>query len=104
MAIGQTAVNGNQIRLRDAALNADAVKLDSSDPTSPDAKAVFDKALGDFYKALPAIPVIQTTYPTAFNTTYWTNWPTDDNLYHVPANWWGQFLFTIGKIKATGAP
>jgi peptide/nickel transport system substrate-binding protein len=102
--IGQAAINGNQIRLHDTALDSDAVKLDSSDPTSPTAKATFDKALGDYYKALPAIPVIQTTYPTAFNTTYWTNWPTDDNLYHVPANWWGQFLFTIGKIKATGAP
>ncbi len=101
--IGQTAVNGNQIRLHDTALDADAVKLDNADPTAASSKATFDKALGDFYKALPAIPVIQTTYPTAFNTTYWTNWPTDDNLYNVPANWWGQFLFTIGKIKPAGA-
>jgi peptide/nickel transport system substrate-binding protein len=101
-AIGQTAVNGNQMRIHDAALNDDAVKLDNLDPTSKEAKPVFDKALGDFYKALPSIPIIQTTYPTAFNTTYWTNWPTDDNLYHVPANWWGQFLFTIGNIKPTG--
>jgi peptide/nickel transport system substrate-binding protein len=103
VAIGTTAVNGNQIRLHDQALNDDAVKLDNADPTSADSKPIFDKALADYYKALPAIPVIQTTYPTAFNTTYWTNWPTDDNLYHVPANWWGQFLFTIGKIKPTGA-
>ncbi|MGH7861043.1 MAG: ABC transporter substrate-binding protein, partial [Candidatus Dormibacteraceae bacterium] len=101
--IGQTAVNGNQTRLHDADLNADAIKLDSADPTAAATKPTFEKALADYYKALPAIPVIQTTYPTAFNTTYWTNWPTDDNLYNVPANWWGQFLFTIGKIKPTGA-
>ncbi|HLH74013.1 MAG TPA: ABC transporter substrate-binding protein, partial [Chloroflexota bacterium] len=100
--VGKTAVNGNQIRIHDAALNADAVKLDAADPTSSANKALFDQALADYYKALPAIPIIQTTYPTAFNTTYWTNWPTDDNLYHVPANWWGQFLFTIGSIKPTG--
>lgn len=102
VAIGQTAVNGNQMRIHDAALTADAQKLDNADPTSSANKPLFDKALGDFYKALPSIPIIQTTYPTAFNTTYWTNWPTDDNLYHVPANWWGQFLFTIGSIKPTG--
>lgn len=100
--IGKTAVNGNQIRLHDEALTADAKKLDVVDPTAPSSKELFDKALQDYYKALPAIPVIQTTYPTAFNTTYWTNWPTDDNLYHVPANWWGQFLFVIGNLKPTG--
>jgi peptide/nickel transport system substrate-binding protein len=103
MPIGQTAVNGNQFRIHDDQLTADAIKLDSADPTSPDSKPLFDAALKDYYRVLPHIPVIQTTYPTAFNTTYWTNWPTDDNLYHVPANWWGQFLFTIGKIKPTGA-
>lgn len=100
--IGKTAVNGNQIRLHDDALTADAKKLDVVDPTAASSKEIFDKALTDYMKALPAIPVIQTTYPTAFNTTYWTNWPTDDNLYHVPANWWGQFLFVIGNIKPTG--
>jgi len=102
VAIGKTAVDGNNVRLHDAALNSDALKLDAMDPTSAGAKAVFDKALGDYFTALPAIPVIQTTYPTAFNTTYWTGWPTDDNLYEVPANWWGQFLFVIGNIKPTG--
>ncbi len=100
--IGTVAVNGNEIRLHDKDLDADARKLDTIDPTAPGAKGVFDKALSDYYRVLPAIPTIQTTYPTAFNTTYWTNWPTDDNLYHVPANWWGQFLFVIGNIKPTG--
>jgi peptide/nickel transport system substrate-binding protein len=100
--IGKTAVNGNQIRLQDATFTADAKKLDVVDPTAASSKDLFDAALTDYMKDLPAIPVIQTTYPTAFNTTYWTNWPTDDNLYQVPANWWGQFLFVIGSIKPTG--
>ena len=100
--IGTRSVNGNNVRLHDQALSDDAEKLDVSDPAAASSKPLFDKALVDFYKALPALPVIQTTYPTAYNTTYWTNWPTDDNLYNVPANWWGQFLFTIGSIKPTG--
>jgi peptide/nickel transport system substrate-binding protein len=103
VAIGKTAVNGNQVRLNDPQYDAAVTKLDSADPTSADSKPLFDAALKEYFRTLPNIPVIQTTYPTLFNTTYWTNWPTDDNLYHVPANWWGQFLFTIGKIKPTGA-
>lgn len=100
--IGQTAVNGNNVRLHDQTLSDLATKLDSMDPTSAGAKDLFTQALTAYYKALPAIPIIQTTYPTAYNTTYWTNWPTNENLYQVPANWWGQFLFVIGKIQPTG--
>jgi peptide/nickel transport system substrate-binding protein len=100
--IGQVAVNGNNVRLSDKALSDLAIQLDSMNPTSDQAKSLFVQALGEYYKALPAIPIIQTTYPTIFNTTYWTNWPTDDNLYEVPANWWGQFLFVVGALKPTG--
>ena len=38
------------------------------------------------------------TYPFAFGTEYWTNWPTADNNYNIAANWWAQFLFVIGGI------
>ncbi len=38
-----------------------------------------------------------------YNTRYWTGWPTEDNPYTIPANWWGQFLFVIGTIKPAGA-
>src|SRR5579884_444072 len=100
--IGQTAVQGNEVRFMDKEFNDVAVKLDSADPTDPKNKDLFDKALGLFYKNLPAIPIIQTTYPSLSNTTYWTGWPTDDNLYQVPLNWWGQFLFVIGNLKPTG--
>ncbi len=101
--IGQTAVNGNQVRLRDPELDEVTQKLDVADPTAPETKDLMDRALRAYYKTLPAIPIIQTTYPAAFNTTYWTGWPTNDNLYHVPLNWWGQFLFVIGNLKPTGA-
>ena len=101
--IGQNAVNGNQVRLKDPTFDDVTHQLDASDPTDPKNKALFDKALTQYYKLLPTIPIIQTTYPTPFNTTYWTGWPTDDNLYHVPANWWGQFLFVLAKLQPTGA-
>ena len=102
VAIGQTAVNGNQYRVKDAELDSLSRQLDVVDPSDPKNKDLFDKALAAYYKALPGIPVIQTTYPAAFNTTYWTGWPSDEDLYQVPLNWWGQFLFVIGRLKPTG--
>ena len=51
---------------------------------------------------MAAVPVIQTVYTQQFNLTYWKDWPTNDNIYTVPDNWWGQWLFVMGKIKPTG--
>jgi peptide/nickel transport system substrate-binding protein len=94
---------GNYSRAQFKDLDSVTRQLETTDPTSPQFTALADQALELFYKYLPFIPVYQQTYPTIFNTTYWTNWPTNDNLYTVPTNWWGQFLFVIGNIKPTGA-
>jgi len=99
--IGQHA-NNNPLRVSDHALSDLAVKIDNIDPSSSAAKATFDQALEAYYKYLPKIPIYQTTYPTFYNTTYWTGWPTNENLYNVPSDWWGQFLFIIGKLQPTG--
>lgn len=45
------------------------------------------KAMEIWYRELPAIPVWQWMHYVPFNTTYWTNWPTQDNPYGVPAQW-----------------
>jgi len=100
--IGQVATNGNQVRLQDKAFDALAGKVDISDPTNPSNKQLFDQTLAGFYKVLPAIPIIQTTYPVITSDAYWTGWPSDENLYQVPLNWWGQYLHVIGKLKPSG--
>jgi peptide/nickel transport system substrate-binding protein len=99
--VGQLA-NNNQMRIHYQALSDLAVKIDNVDPGSSGAKALFDQTLEAFYQDLPEIPIYQTTYPTFYNTTYWTGWPTNENLYQVPSNWWGQFMFIIGKLQPTG--
>ncbi|HZR39213.1 MAG TPA: ABC transporter substrate-binding protein [Ktedonobacteraceae bacterium] len=101
--IGQDAsTGGNTLRSQYKDLDTIANQLDSVDPTDPKNKALFDQALEAYYKDLSLIPLYQTTYPTIYNTTYWTGWPTDDNLYQIPSNWWGQFLFVVGNLKPTG--
>lgn len=100
--LGKPATNGNNMRLKWPALDRDTAKLAALPPTDPTAKPIFTAALNDWYQAMPAVPSVQTTYTHLFNSSFWTGWPTQDNLYQVPNNWWGQFMFVIGALKATG--
>jgi peptide/nickel transport system substrate-binding protein len=100
--IGTRTTQGNPTRTRIPELTAIATKLDSADPNNPANKPTFDQGLEVFLKNLPALPVIQTVFPIAYNTTYWKGWPTDDNLYNVPQWWWAQFIHVLGKIQPTG--
>ncbi|MCL4541775.1 MAG: ABC transporter substrate-binding protein, partial [Chloroflexi bacterium] len=54
--IGQRAINGDAVRLKDAAFTAVAEKLDAADPAAAATQPLFKEALTDYYKALPAIP------------------------------------------------
>ena len=65
-------------------------------------KPVFNDALTTFMTELPAVASIQTTYPMFYNTKYWTGWPSAEDPYTIPANWWGQFMFVIGALKPAG--
>ena len=48
---------------------------------------------------LPSVPLIQTIYGFPCNSAYWKGWPTSDNMYTVPFNWWGQFLFVFFNLR-----
>lgn len=43
---------------------------------------------------------IPTTIPT--NSTYWTNFPKQDNFYAAPYTWWSSFKKTVVSIEPTG--
>jgi peptide/nickel transport system substrate-binding protein len=100
--IGKNAAGKNKMRFRDPQFDEISRKLAGMDPHSEEAKPLLDQALEIYFQKLPLLPVIQTGYPQFFNTTFWTDWPTDDNLYEVPLNWWPHFIFVLAKIKATG--
>lgn len=97
--IPEPPLGGNDVRIKTTDFDEVNTKLNNAAPTSPDSKALFDEALDVFFDQLPHIPYIQTLYTHQSNTTYWTGWPTDDDLYMVPNNWWGQFMFVIGNIR-----
>lgn len=100
--VGKNAADKNIPRYRNPEMDKLTNQLDNLAPDSPEAKRLLDQALTEYYETLPCIPVIQTAYPAYYNTAFWTGWPTEDNLYQVPNNWWGQFMFVIGKLKPTG--
>lgn len=100
--VGKNAVDKNKMRFKDPKLDVLSKQLSQLDPNSEQAKPLLDQALEIYFQKLPVIPTIQTGYPQFFNTTFWTGWPTDDDLYQVPLNWWSHFIFVIGKLKATG--
>lgn len=54
----------------------------------PKIDALVIKALAQYYKELPTIPITQTRMLVPFDTTYWTNWPSSENNYLQPADWW----------------
>ncbi|HWV22782.1 MAG TPA: ABC transporter substrate-binding protein [Thermomicrobiales bacterium] len=101
--LGQRAnKGGDQGKERFKSAEFDKI-IDQMDVVNPDEEKnfhLFTEGLDVFLKELPAVPSIQTLYPFMYNTTYWTNWPDDKNPTTIPANWWGQFLFTIGNLQA----
>ncbi len=57
------------------------------------------KAVTIWADELPDIPLVQTPSLLIFNTTYWTNWPTADNNYIQPPDWWEHFLRVLVELK-----
>lgn len=100
--VGKNAAGKNLTRYRNPEMDKLSDQLDNLDPESAQAKPLMEQALTEYFETLPCIPVIQTAYPAYYNTAYWKGWPTEQDLYQVPNNWWGQFMFVIGKLEPTG--
>lgn len=97
--IGKSSTKGDNERLKDPKLDRLTTELGNDDPGAPAAKPIFTAALNEWYTEMPVIPSVHTIYTHQSNTTYWTGWPSNDNLYMVPNNWWGQFMFVVGQLK-----
>ncbi len=97
--IGKNALTYDQMRLKEPAFDATITQLANEDPTAASSVPTYEQALRQFYTYQPAIPYLQTVYWHVSSTQYWRGWPTDQDLYQIPSNWWGQFLFVVGRLK-----
>jgi peptide/nickel transport system substrate-binding protein len=99
LPIGERAVKGNEQRYCNPAFDEAVKALQGLTPDAPEAKDLYLKAFDELMKDPPGVPLVQTYYTAYFNTTYWDNMMSNDNLYTVPFNWWGQILWVLFNIK-----
>lgn len=71
-------------------------------PGDPQVTTLSNQALEIWLKELPVIPLAQRPEPLLSNTTYWTGWPTNDNLYELPAAWVMSFHNVVLKLQPAG--
>lgn len=63
---------------------------------------LFVTAMEQYLKELPNIPITQAKKLIPFDTTYWTNWPTDANKYAPSWTWWQSFYEILTAVKPAG--
>jgi peptide/nickel transport system substrate-binding protein len=98
-----TGENCGQNRPRWANEEYDAV-VEEMSRTSPDdsekMQSLFNQAMEIWYRELPEVPLVQWFHRLAMNTTYWTQWPNQDNAYNT-APWHLTFPITLWNIEPT---
>ena len=62
---------------------------------------LFHKAMEIWIPELPDIPLTYNYHRIAMNTTYWTNWPTEQNLYINGAFWHLMYAIVLWNLQPT---
>jgi len=92
MPVGELATQGNSMRYCNEEFDATLLELNALDPDNPDAMPLYMKMFDLWMQDPPGVPLIETYYTVSYNTTYWDGMPSNENLYTVPFNWWGQII------------
>lgn len=78
--------------------------LRTRDPGDPANEALYREIVEMFLRELPYLPVVEKVFHPIFSTRYWTGWPTKDNMYIIPYNWWPQLIFILFELKPAPPP
>jgi peptide/nickel transport system substrate-binding protein len=68
-------------------------------PGDPAIEPLFRSAVEILDRETPSFPLYHQVRINPHNKTYWTNWPTADNNYIQPQNWWAQTLLFIIELQ-----
>jgi len=90
--IGERANEGNDVRYCNEEYDQTLRALQAVDPDDPSAADLYMKMFDLWLRDAPGVPLIETYYSVSYNTAYWDNMPSNENLYTVPFNWWGQII------------
>lgn len=99
--IGENPISGqtNGFRWSNARYTELVAEIGTLAWDDPKLMELTEEALAILYDELPALPAAQARKLVPFNNTYWTGWPTNDNYYMTPTNWWNNFIWTITTIE-----
>ena len=98
---GQPAVR--PYRWKNDKFDALVDQMGETDLTDPKLEQLFHQAMEIWIPELPDIPIVQFYHRNPVNTTYWTNWPDENNPYINSANWHRTCeLLLLGLKPATG--
>ena len=98
-SIGTSAGNNRFSRYKNPEFDAildEIAPLSSEDPKFQEGAA---KALGIYWRDQIDIPIIQWLHRIAYNQTYWTGWPTQDDPYLNGAFWHLTFPLILQNLK-----
>jgi len=77
----------------------DVEQLKALAPGDPAGVPIVVEAYQKIIDDMPWVTLTQGSMLTPFNTTYWTNWPTGENPYAVPASWWQSTQLMLHNIQ-----
>lgn len=65
---------------------------------------IFTRGMEIWYADLPVAPLTQAPALVPFNTTYWEGWPSAENPWMMPVNWWATMNLLLNGYEspATG--
>jgi peptide/nickel transport system substrate-binding protein len=94
---------GNENRARWSNEEYDAIVEEMSRTPVDDyvkMQELFTEGMRIWYRELPEVPIAQWYHRLAMNTTYWTNWPNQDDAYNT-APWHLTFVITLDRLDPT---
>ena len=60
---------------------------------------LYEEAMAIWLADLPVIPLVQAPALVPFNSTYWSGWPTAEDPWNMPVNWWATFNTVVNGYQ-----
>ena len=98
--LGTAAVGGAWSRYKNPTFDKLVDTMQPLAPGDPKIMDLFNQAMTIYWTDMIDIPIMQFLHRIAYNQTYWTNWPTQDNPYLNGAFWHWTFPLIILNLKA----
>lgn len=95
---GQVAT-GFRVRWKNTDFDKIVDEMAVTDPSDPKLMDLYRRAMQIWLPELPAVPLVQASLLSSLNSTYWKNWPNENNNYIHPGFWWAEALMLIVNIK-----